>query len=78
MSKRINTQVIVTEDIVCDVCNSSTSYNAPLFSAGQVYINGATQVNYGMNITMNVYGKQVEHVCRDCMKKALEAILETV
>ena len=77
MSKRIHTQVTVTEDIVCDVCHSSISYNAPLFSAGQVCIDGFP-VNYGMNITMNAHGNQVEHICGDCMKKALEAILETV
>jgi hypothetical protein len=74
MSTKINTQVIVTESIICDVCHCSADYHKPLFSAGQVILNDSTQVFYGLNLSLNVYGRQVEHICPGCMKKVLERI----
>lgn len=75
MSTKINTQVIVTEQVVCDVCNSEIfGCRGSLISAGQLFLDGCQQVNYGMNLCLNVHGRPVEHICADCMKKVLDAI----
>jgi hypothetical protein len=78
MSTKINTQVIVTETIICDVCHCEANYNKPLLSAGQLYLDDGQQVNYGMNLCLNVYGKQVEHICPDCLRKVLDALRKAV
>ena len=79
MSTKINTQVIVTETVFCDVCNQEIlGCRGSLISAGQVYPDGSQQVNYGMTLCLNVYGKPVEHICTDCLRKVIDAIRNKV
>ena len=75
MSTKINTQVVVTETIICDVCHCEIfGCRGSLISAGQLYLDSGTQVNYGMNLCLNVHGRPVEHICANCLSKVLDEI----
>lgn len=76
--KHIEVITSTTEKYVCDVCRKELSGEYELANttgAGNTFDDGVS-VSYGYNINVGNGFARVEHVCKDCMRKVLKAILE--
>lgn len=77
----MKTTVIQAHDeYTCDICGNAFSSDYALGSksnAGNVYLEGCTQVDYSYSLVFSKYGKPVEHICKDCLKNFFLKMADT-
>lgn len=72
-------RVELVTTITCDLCGRQIEeYElAALNKAGFLGFDKCS-VNYGCNLMISMNNRQVEHICKECIKKVLVAIADNI